>query len=359
MRKEVRLLRGKALDSLVLAVEMFNRPSDRGRPDAVLISLDHSFEMLLKSALVHRGGRIREPRAKQTIGFDACVRRALSDGDVRFLGTEQALTLQTINALRDAAQHYLLEISEQQLYLHAQAGVTLFSDILKDVFGESLGQHLPERVLPVSVSPPRDLSVLMADEVREMAALLQPGTRRRVEARSRVRALAIMEGSVQGERVQPGRGDLDRILDRIASGDDWTEIFPGVASLRLDTTGGGIPFSLRIVKAEEAFPIRVVKEVDHPGAAVVAIRRVNELDFYNLGLNQLALHVGLTPPRTLAVVRHLALQEDEDSFKVLRIGTAAHKRYSQHAIERIRDALPELDLDAVWEAHRPRRAPRD
>jgi hypothetical protein len=321
----------------------------------VLISVDHSFEMLLKASIIHRGGRIREPRKKQTIGFDACVRKALSEGPVQFLSSEQALTLQTINALRDAAQHYLLEISEQQLYLHTQAGVTLFADVLEQVFEEPLGEHLPGRVLPVSVSPPRDLAALMASEIDEISALLEPGRRRRVEARARARSLAIMEAAVRGERVQPGRGDLDKLLNRITTGEDWTAIFPGVASLRIDSTGGGIPFSLRIVKAEDAIPIRLVKESEDPGAAVVALRRVNELDFYNLGLNQLAEHVHLTAPRTLAVVRALGLQEDDDYFKEITIGSARYKRYSQKAIERISEELPTLDLGKVWEDYGPRR----
>ena len=98
--------------------------------------------MLLKAAILHRGGRIRERRAKQTIGFDASVRRALSDGAVRFVTEEQALALQSINGLRDAAQHHLLEISEGQLYVHAQGGVTLFRDLLQQVFGQDLAALL-------------------------------------------------------------------------------------------------------------------------------------------------------------------------------------------------------------------------
>ena len=67
---------------------MFNLPSDRGRTHSVLIYLDHAFEMLLKAAILHRGGRIRERPAKQTIGFDACVRKALSDGSLKFLNEQ-------------------------------------------------------------------------------------------------------------------------------------------------------------------------------------------------------------------------------------------------------------------------------
>ena len=60
MKKEARLLHNKAVDSLVLSIEFFDRPVERARADSVLILMDHAFEMLLKAAIVHRGGRIRE-----------------------------------------------------------------------------------------------------------------------------------------------------------------------------------------------------------------------------------------------------------------------------------------------------------
>jgi len=64
--------------------------------------------MLLKAGILHNGGRIRERRAKLTIGFDACVRKALDDAKCKFINAQQAPTLQAINALRDAAQRLLL-----------------------------------------------------------------------------------------------------------------------------------------------------------------------------------------------------------------------------------------------------------
>ena len=108
MKKETRQLRERAINSLVLSIDHFNRPWDRGRTEAVLILLDHSFEMLLKAAIRHRQGKIRKAREKQTIGFDACVRKGLTDSKLKFLTEEQALTLQAINGQRDAAQHYLV-----------------------------------------------------------------------------------------------------------------------------------------------------------------------------------------------------------------------------------------------------------
>jgi hypothetical protein len=110
MKREATFLLKKATDSLILAIDHFNRPIDRGRVSAVLILLDHSFEMLLEAAILHRGGRIRKARKRETIGFDSYVSKGVSDASIRYLTEEQAITLQTINGLRDAARH-LLSIS--------------------------------------------------------------------------------------------------------------------------------------------------------------------------------------------------------------------------------------------------------
>jgi hypothetical protein len=147
MKKEAKILRRKAVDSLILSIEHFNRPSDTGRVHSVLIFLDHAFEMLFKAIIVHRGGRIREARSEQTIGFDACVRKGISDAKVKFLNEKQALTVQTINSLRDAAQHHILDISEPHLYIHAQAGLSLFRDIVSAAFGEQVHTYLPTRAV--------------------------------------------------------------------------------------------------------------------------------------------------------------------------------------------------------------------
>ena len=155
MRREARQLLEKAGDSLLLGIEVFNRPHERGRLAATLILMHHSFEMLLKAAILHRGGSIRENgRENQTIGFTLCIRRALSDAKIAFLTEEQCITLQALNSMRDAAQHHLVTLSEASLYLHAQTGVTLFRDLLDKVFGRKLGSMMPARVLPVSTMPP-------------------------------------------------------------------------------------------------------------------------------------------------------------------------------------------------------------
>ena len=67
MKREAKLLLEKACDSLVLSIELFNRPHDRGRVSGTLIQLNHGFEMLMKASILHRSGRVREKRAKEAL----------------------------------------------------------------------------------------------------------------------------------------------------------------------------------------------------------------------------------------------------------------------------------------------------
>lgn len=346
MKREAKLLYGKAVESLVLSIEHFNRPSDRGRVDAVLILLDHAFEMLLKAGILQRGGKIRKPREKQTIGFDECLRKALSDGTVKFLSEEQVLQLQALNTLRDAAQHHLVDLSEQHFYIHAQAGLTLFRDIGRDVFGLDLKTDLPARVLPLSTTPPVNIAALFDSEATEVRRLLEPGRRRRVEASAKLRALAIVDGAMRGERLQPTDSELRRLGELISKGTQWEQVFPGVASIELTATGTGPSLDLRLSK-KEGVPTQLVPE-GTPGASVVAVHKVDSLGFYNLGRDQLAEHIGLTGPKTTALIRHLKLQEDPDCFKRITIGKSSFDRYSQKAIHCLNEALKAVKVEEVW-----------
>lgn len=346
MKREAKLLLDKAINSLLLSIDHFNKTSDVGRAEAVLIFLDHSFEMLLKASLVERGSKIREKGAKNTIGFDHCIRKALTEGDIKFLIEEQALSLQIINNYRDAAQHYLLDISEQLLYTTAQTGLTLFRVILKDVFGKELTTYFPERVLPVSTTLAVDIADLFYNEAEAIRMLMQPGKRRRTEALARLRPLAIMEEALQGRNQTPSDEELRKLGTALRRGKAWDELFPSVASIQITTEGFGPALEMHIAK-KEGTPVQLVPE-GTPNAGVIAVKRVNELDFYSLNLTSLSEKVGLTSPKCLAVIWHEKLQDSSDYFKVIKIGKSEYKRYSPRAIQAIQDALNEKPIDEIW-----------
>lgn len=110
--------------------------------------------------------------------------------------------------------------------------------------------------------------------------------------------------------------------------------------------GAGPSLSLRLSK-KEGIPIQLVAE-GTPGASVVAVKRVDELGFYNLGAQQLAEKVGLTMPKAVAVVDYLGLRERTDCYKEFKIGKSVHKRYSQEAINAIGAALKKESTEEIW-----------
>jgi hypothetical protein len=301
--------------------------------------------MFLKAAIVHLGGNIWDKDKSQTIGFDKCVRLGLSE--LKFLSDEQVLTLQTINGLRDAAQHHIIEISEEQLYLHAQAGITLFRDLLKNVFNIDLTSSLPVRVLPISTVAPTDVAILFDAKIEEIKKLLGPGKRKRTEAYARLRPLAILDAAIRGEKLQPSIKGLSEVGKQIVEGRLWEDIFPGVASIQFSIDGAAPSISLHITK-KKGVPVQLVPE-GTPGASVIAVRRVNELGFYNLDRDQLAEHVGLTGPKTTAVIRYLDLKNDPNYCKEIVIGKSKFCRYSQNAIGRIKKALDEKPIQEIWQ----------
>ena len=350
MKREAKYLLTKAVDSLVLSVEHYNRPSDRGRVDSVLILLDHAFEMLLKAAIIQRGGKIKKPGENQTITFKECLGKASSGEGVRFLTADQELQLRALNSLRDAAQHYLLDLSEQHFYIHGQSGFTLFRDVYRSVFAKDLNAQLPARVLPISTTPPTDIVTVFEDEMKEIQRLLRPGRRQQVEARAKLRGLAIVDGAIHGEVLQPTDGELSEHGNSVASGKQWHKVFPGVATIQLTATGTGPSLDLRISR-RGGIPTHLVPE-GTPGTTLVAVHKVDALGFYNLGRDQVASHLGLTGPKTTALIWYLKIKDDEECFRRVTIGKSSFDRYSQKATERLREETKTLDINEVWTSYR-------
>lgn len=350
MKAEAKLLFEKSIASLTLAIELFNRPSELGRKDATLILLDHANEMFLKAAIVEKGGKLRDSKDENTHGFDKCVRIGLSDGGLQFLSEEQALTLQAVNGLRDAAQHHLVVVSEMLLYVHAQGTLTLVGDLAKSVFNVDLRERLPSRVLPVSTTAPTDLFTLFETELHEVAKLLAPGRRKRTEAKARLKPLAILSSTLQGSRTQPTARDLEELGQRVVAGESWEEIFPGIAGIGFTADGSGIDFALRITK-REGVPTTLVPE-GTPGAFVIGVRRVNELDFYNLSHTSLHQKLGITPNKLTALIQVHGIQDDPEFFKKLTIGGSVHKRYSPKALTELKSLVRTVDLESVWRKYR-------
>jgi hypothetical protein len=318
--------------------------------------LDRAFELLLKAIIVHRGRSIRDKnKIGITIGFDQCLRKCLSEAAVKCISEDDSVSLQSLNALRDAAQHYMIEGCEDQLYVYAQAGVTLFHRLTKDVLGLPLQTEIPSRILPVCANPPKDLASIFDVEFAEIKRMVAPGSRQRLDARARLRSLAVLQSSLDGQKSQVTDSELDAVIKRINHGDDWRVIFKGVATLVIDPDASGPGLLIRITR-NQGEAVTLVPE-GTPGATVVAVRKINELDYYNLGLRDLSRRLRINETKLLWLIQREKMQKDPEFYKLIKIGKTPFKRYSGKCLAALSSKLSEIDLEGLWASQRRRMSP--
>jgi hypothetical protein len=349
LRRETRRFKRQAIGSLTLAIELFNRPHNTCRTEAVLILLQHAFEMLLEAAIYEKRHTVHEPRSSMTHRFDKCL--AITRSDLGILTDNMVISLTILDRYRDCAMHHLIELSEQGLYLQSQAAVTLFDDILQRAFGERVADYLAERVLPVSTNPPQEILIFMDAEFGQINDLISPGRRRLAEAKCRLRPYLIMESVLQGKSEQPTNSEVFKVIKRMRGNEDWQRIFPGIASLKLDTSGYGLTYSIRISREIDAPPVRIVHEGEDAAGATI-IREVNLLDRYSMGLWDLADKLGIGRNKIRAIVHYLGLQKDPEYFKEFCHKSIRYKGYTPKALEKIKEALPVIDVEQMWQDYK-------
>lgn len=350
-RRDVQPLLERAMDSLTLGIELFNRPAETGRAHAVPILLHHAFEMLLKGTILQQGRPIHDKTSRYTHGFDRCL--AIVEEDLKLISKDERATLSILDAHRDTAAHFYAEISEDVLYVLAQSSVTLFDRFLATAFGQSLADHMPTRVLPVSARPPRDLSVLLTSELTEVDELLKAGKRRGAKAAARLRSILAFATAARDEAQRVAEAEIEGAIAMRRKGATWDVILPEVAQLRLATEGAGIPITMKISK-QGSIPVRIAQPGE-PVEGLVVKQEVNPFDKYNLGREDLATKLGISGPKTSALILELKICDDSECFRELKIKSQAWKRYSPKALEQLRSAIASgIDVQAVWRKHRAR-----
>jgi hypothetical protein len=343
------MLKEKAIASMRRAVTEFNTLDDEGRQTSVMLGLQHACEMLLKAGLRERGVEVFDMRTGRSIGFEKCIRLS---GEHLGLNAEQTGLLRAISGLRDEEQHWLAEVNEGLLYLHSRATVTLFDEMLHSVFGERLADHLPERVLPISTKPMTDVSVLVGEQFDQIADLLVPGKRRQTEARALVRGLLAMEGHVS-EETEVSERDVDRVVRGVRKGGELQQVLPRLGSLGTAIEGDGPMIKVHFTKRAGA-PVHFVPADDPREAA--AVREVDLQRKYHMPPFELADNLGLSRPRATALRRHIGIDEDGDCLHTFTFGSQKHPRYSDNALRRMKKTLETVDMEEVWQEHKPQRA---
>ncbi|CAJ5502296.1 hypothetical protein [Burkholderia pseudomallei] len=341
--RDARSLKSKAISSLRRGLSAFNSYEEDGRITAVLLHLQHACEMLVKAALIQARVSIFDKKTGTSLGFAKCLNLSQTHCGVT---DEEAGTMRAIDSLRDAEQHWMVVVSEQLLFMHVRALVTILDDILKRSFEDELITHLPQRVLPVSTAPIASIDVLMDREYSQIYELLSPGRRARDEARGRIRALLAMESHVANE-VEVSEKDIDRIEKAIRGKKPFVDVFPRLTAVGTSANGEGIELKVHFTKKQGA-PVKYVDSDDPAEAA--AVREFDLRKKYHLGRQELAKAVGLTHMKAAVLRKFLKIDEDPSSCHIFEFGKSKFPCYSDNALRAMKDALKEYDIDELWRA---------
>lgn len=349
LKREANTLKVKAIASLKRGLEAFNNHDDDGRPETVLLMLQHASEMLTKALLVQKGQNVFDKEKGTSIGIEKALNIAQSKG---WMSAAQAGAVRVIDAMRDQAQHWMIVVPEDALYINSRALITVLDEILTEHFQDTLADNLPIRVLPLSTQPLPDFLMLVNREYAQIRELLAPGRRARDEARGRITALLAMEAHVS-EEVAVSKRDLDRIEEAIKNDTPVEQVFPRLMTLATNIEGEGPTIRVRITRAADAPAVRFVSGDDPEGAA--AIRDVDLQKKYHWSPSALAEKLELTINKAKAVRDFLRIDEDPANVMVFEFGSQKHPRYSDNALRALRDAITPALVEEAWRARPQRR----
>ena len=340
------MFRDTAVESLTLSIELFNRPSPLARDHAVIMMLAHSFEMLLKAIIFQKRGTVRDKGEALSHSLNRCIEISVSD--LKVITADERTLLGAIKQDRDCATHDTIVMSEDLLWVHMRAGVSLFRRLLADEFEQNLSEVLPGRVIPVSASPPSDLGLLVENELQGIKDLLAAGRRRTAEAAARLRPLLSLDGSATGRTDQPTDTEVRRAERAIRAGADWRKVLPGLASLSIalaTPNSDAQEVVLRVGKGNDAVPVRRARLGEE--AEALAYRGVSPFEEYGIKLSEFGEKLGLGVTEGYAIIDALNIKDDDRAYFVryTKSGNIMYQGLSARALELARQALSDDRFD--------------
>ncbi|WMI98147.1 hypothetical protein RBU55_21605 [Pseudomonas chlororaphis subsp. aurantiaca] len=342
LKREARTLKNKAIASLRRGLEVFNGHDDLGRTESVLLHLQHSSEMLTKALLVQKSKPVFDKERGIAIGLDKALNVATSNG---YMTSAQAGAIRAMDTMRDAAQHWMIVVPEDALFVTARALLTTLDEVLVEHFADALANNLPLRVMPLSTTALPSFDILVDREFRHIAELLAPNKRARDEARGRIRTLLAMEAHVS-ETVKVSERDIDRIEKAIKDGTQVDQVFPRLIALASNITGEGPTLRVHFSRKDGA-PVRYVSG-DDPEAAG-AIREVDLQKKYHLSPTALAEKLGLSLSKCKALREMLGIDGDQANMMTFEFGSQKHPRFSDNALRILQEQNRPEVVEAAWQ----------
>lgn len=157
----------KCLESFILGLEIFNKPTIKYRVEGFSFFICNAWELMLKAELLRTGKSIYYKDNSRTLSLSDAVKKVYSDEHTRI-----RLNLEQIIDLRNTSTHFITEEYELKYIPLFQACVFNFEKELKKRHDIEVTDYLPENFLALSahVKPltDEDVRVKYPPEVAEM-----------------------------------------------------------------------------------------------------------------------------------------------------------------------------------------------
>jgi hypothetical protein len=125
-------------------------------------------------------------------------------------------------------------------------------------------------------------------------------------------------------------------------------VLPHLEDLATTVDGSGVTITVHFTKKQDSAPVRFVADASVPAAA---IREVDIQERFRHSPGELARMVGLTPPKSRALRRHLGIDDDPSCCHEFTRGRTRWLGFSDKARTLMREALKSVDMTAIWNAH--------
>jgi hypothetical protein len=229
------------------------------------------------------------------------------------------------------------------LYIRIQSAVTIFDHVLNGAFGEQLINVLPRRAYPVAATPPADVAAVVQKDIEAICTLLSPGRRQSTEAEARLRAILDLEAAVGGRTDPPQPTEIHRAARALREGAAWQNVFPGVASLRLDVGDPNrIPVSVKLTRGQGS-GVRLAG----PGEEALLYREVNPLDRWSVTFKDLKNATGLGQWKLRAVLDHLGYNKPPHCYDH-ELSTLRQRKWTPAVKDDLTARLADLDIETIF-----------
>lgn len=349
-RKAALPLKLKAIDSLKFAVSTFNGSAEVGRHTTVYLFLQHSCEMLLKACALQRDINIFKSNG-QTITLYDCL---TDHGGIFGLVEGDIGAIKIVDKARNDAQHYYSSTDESLVHIQVQAIIPIFDKLLFNEFGERLGDHIPDRVIPLSTIPVQGVDLILDTQLERIRSLLAPGTRRRDEARSVIRGIVSMEAYAADTPESVSEHEVDRVLKGIRDGDPVESLFPTLSALSVGRAAYGSKLAVRFTRHAEdgAVPFMYSPE----GKDSVLVEEKDLSGKYNLTKKLMNEKLSLSNEKGKALRTHLHLENNPEFHRVEKHNNSTFDKYTPNALQAMKDFFTEGgNIDKVLADYRAKR----